>query len=359
MTIIVGGGILGLLCAAYARELGDELTVLELDRVGRRSSWAGGGILSPLYPWRYPDAVNALSFWSQREYLALSERLRVSSGVDPEWTSSGMIAFGCQDLEAAKTWAGTNHARLEPVSQIQVCDLEPAASRELGPGIWMPDVAQVRNPRLLSALRTDLLKSGVTIREATEVIGFGVRRGRLASVKTAQGEYATERCIVAAGAWTSALMKTVGLDLPIRPVRGQMLLFAPHPGLVKRILLKDGSYVIPRRDGRILVGSTVEDAGFDPSTTAEARTKLLAAAADLVPALADGPIERHWAGLRPGSPDGVPYIDEHPEIRGLYVNSGHYRNGIVMAPASARLVTDIMWREKPPIDPEPYRLRYS
>ena len=135
-----------------------------------------------------------------------------------------------------------------------------------------------------------------------------------------------------------------------------MLLFRGPVGLVRRIVLSRDRYVIPRRDGRVLVGSTLEHVEFDKSTTPAARAELHREALRLIPALADCAVEHHWAGLRPGSPIGVPFVGEHPRIQGLYVNAGHYRNGVVLGPASARLLADQMLGRTPALDPAPYRL---
>jgi glycine oxidase len=136
-----------------------------------------------------------------------------------------------------------------------------------------------------------------------------------------------------------------------------MVLFKSSPEVLKHIVLDQGRYLIPRRDGRILMGSTVERVGFDKRTTKAAREELVAAAIARVPALKYAELERHWAGLRPGSPDGIPYIGPHPEVGGLFVNTGHYRNGVVMGLASAQLAANLMLDQPPVVDPEPYLLK--
>lgn len=221
----------------------------------------------------------------------------------------------------------------------------------------MPEVAQVRNPRLVQSARAALLKQGVVIEEQCEVNGLSVHAGRVTGVHTARGEMTAEVVVVAAGAWSRQLLEELDILPAIRPVRGQMLLFKGVPGMVTRIILGERHYVIPRRDGRVLVGSTMEEAGFDDSTTAAARAELEEAAFRLVPGLRDFMVERHWAGLRPGSPTGVPYIGAHPQVRGLFINSGHFRNGVVMAPASARLLVDLIVGRRPSVEPAPYALK--
>jgi glycine oxidase len=143
---------------------------------------------------------------------------------------------------------------------------------------------------------------------------------------------------------------------PVHPVKGQMLLLRGEPGAVQRIVLGETRYVIPRRDGRVLVGSTMENADFDKTPTELAKQSLLASARELIPLLGDYRLERHWAGLRPGSPAGVPFIGPHPELEGLFFNAGHYRNGVVMGPASARLVADLLLGREPILNPALFSL---
>jgi glycine oxidase len=354
--LVIGGGVNGLLAAGELMAAGLRVRLLERGTVGRESSWAGGGILSPLYPWRYPDAVTELARWSQGAYPELVARLRRESGIDPEWIRSGMLMLDTGDRAEALAWAGRFGYRVDELAGAALRQCEPALGEDLGPALWMAEVAQVRNPRLVQAARNSLERQGVIIEEEAEVTELLEHGGRIAGVRTARGEIGAEVVVVAAGAWSGRLLSGLGLAPDIQPVRGQMLLFHGAPGVVSRIILEPGHYVIPRCDGRVLVGSTMEYVGFDTRTTAAARAELLEVAFRLVPALRDFELERHWAGLRPGSPDGTPYIGEHPLVAGLFVNSGHFRNGVVMAPASARLLTDLVVGRVPMLDPAPYAL---
>ncbi len=355
-VLVVGGGLIGMLTARELRREGMRVALVERGATGSESTWAGGGILSPLHPWCYPEAVNALAAWSQDGYPELLAALADESGVDPEYRRSGLLVVEGFDADEAQAWAARWRRTLERVDGAAALALEPSLGLSVESAVWLPEVGQVRNPRLGQALRGSLLAAGVTLLEHRPVTGFALQGERITGVETPEGEIAAGAVVVASGAWSGSLLGGLGLPVPVEPVRGQMLLFHAEPGVVSRILLDDSRYVIPRRDGRVLVGSTMERVGFDKSTTESALHALQAAAARLVPALAHYPLERHWAGLRPGSPRGVPYICAHPRIEGLFINAGHFRNGVVMGPASARLLTDLLLEREPILDPSPYRL---
>jgi glycine oxidase len=354
--VIIGGGLIGLLTARSLSESGAQVVVLERGKLGQESSWAGGGILSPLYPWKYPEPINQLAHWSQTQYRTLVDDLQQASGIDVEWTQSGLLILDEDQREAAHAWASDYGANLQTVDGREISRLEPRLRPGHESGLWLPEVAQIRNPLLIHALREDLRLRGVRLAENTEATHLLSKRGRIRGVQMEYTEVMADQVIVASGAWSATLLKELGQDVPVMPVRGQMILFRTPPGLVQRILLCEGHYIIPRRDGRVLVGSTMEDVGFDKEVTEEARDDLAQVAYDMVPELANTPVERHWAGLRPGSPTGVPFIGEHPEIEGLFINAGHFRNGVVMAPASARLLSDIVQNRPPILDPAPFAL---
>lgn len=354
--IVVGGGLLGMLTAYFLVREGLSVTVLDKGPVCRESSWAGGGILSPLVPWQYPDAVSELVRWSQPYYPVLATELLESTGIDPEWLQTGLLMADCVADPEISAWAGRFDCRLETRGAEELRALEPALSPAVGASLLLPDVAQLRNPRLCKALAAFLGMQGVTFHEGVAATGLAVGKGRVQGVTTTTGDLPAGRVVVASGAWSPQILAGYGPELPVSPVRGQMIQFQAPPGLLRHIVLRDGYYLVPRRDGLVLVGSTLEYAGFNKETTADARELLAKRALELVPALSDYGIVRHWSGLRPGTAAGVPYICEHPEISGLYLNTGHFRNGVVMAPASAQLLVDCLLGRDSFTDFEPYRL---
>lgn len=356
-AIIVGGGILGMLTARSLHEAGMKVMIIDQGELGKESTWSGGGILSPLYPWRYPAAISQLAQYGQQHYPTLCATVREETGIDPQWIRSGLVFTGAQDYVAAQAWAtqwGYDLQHLTSAEAMHMC--EPQLADHFHQGMFMPDIAQVRNPRIADSLRTSLRLLPIEIAEHYPVSGLEVANGRVTGVSMGNEVFHANNVILTTGAWTSLFPEMQALNVNVRPVLGQMILFRGAKGLLKRIVLHDGTYLIPRQDGRILCGSTLEMRGFDKQTTTEAYEALREKAYQMMPALRDLPINNHWAGLRPGSPDGVPYIDQHPDIAGLYVNAGHYRYGVTMGLASVDMLTDIMLGRTPRIDPTPYRL---
>lgn len=354
-VLVIGGGVIGMLSAFSLASAGEQIVLIDCQTVGTEASWAGGGIVSPLYPWRYTPAVTALAHWSQDFYPQLAETLLQQTGIDPEVHKTGLYWLDLEDEEEAIAWAQRQGRPLHRVDMQNVRAAVPALGEGFARAVFMPGVANVRNPRLLRALREALSRMpNVTIIEHCPVNGF-VRDGqRIVGVQTAHGEMRGERVVVAAGAWSGKLLETLGLELPVKPMKGQMILFKCADDFLPSMVLAKRRYAIPRRDGHILVGSTLEDVGFDKTPTEDALESLKASAVDLLPGLADAEVVKHWAGLRPASPEGIPYIGPVAGHQGLWLNCGHFRNGLVLAPASCQLLADLMLERAPCVDPKPY-----
>ena len=352
--LIIGGGIIGMLTARELRLAGADVRVIERVNTGREASWAGGGIVSPLYPWRYDTSVTLLAAWSQAHYRQISETLAEKTGIDPEWTKSGLLHLSPDEEQTAHAWGEACGYPVEIIDRQELSDCEPALANPAESAIWMPEVAQVRNPRLVRALRQHIEQLGVRIIEQNQVREIIFEKDRVSGVETDTGNLAVNNLIICAGAWTGQLLSEILTPPKIEPVLGQMILLRTRPGLISRITLEQDRYIIPRRDGRVLFGSTLEHTGFEKRTTVSVRDELHEIAVSRFPTLRSFPIEHHWAGLRPFSPKGIPYIGQHPDIAGLYINAGHFRNGVVLGPASARLLTDIILRHEPIVSPDPY-----
>lgn len=345
--LIIGGGISGLMSAWFLLQAGRKVTVLERHVCGREASWAGGGILSPMYPWQYPDAVSALAKASQPQFEALSTELFELTGIDPEYFPTGMLMLDSEQWETAQHWCEQWGYRFEVLTDRELVLFEPRLQTERKLGLWMPEIASLRNPRLMKALKKALLLKGVDIHEHTPAEAFELE-GAQPVVRTPGAQWQAQDVVLAAGAWSGQL-----LPLPIEPVKGQMIAFDAPAGFLRHMVMEQGRYLIPRKDGLVVVGSSLEEAGFDKTPTQAVRDELMTFALTHYPELEMFEMAHHWAGLRPGKQDSVPIINqvEHPH---LWVNAGHFRNGVVTSIASAQLLRDLILGQTPAVSPEPY-----
>ena len=345
-VVVVGGGIVGCFTALALNDRGRQVTLVERNVVAAQtsgeSSWAGAGILFPLLPWMYKDEVNNLAIAGAAMYPQLCERLLTKTGIDPQYILSGMQLLPPYDENLAINWCKKN----------QILNQQNAS------GLLLPLVAQVRPPNLLQALRQLLISQKVMLLENTQLEPLK-NSDYIDGWKTNTGAVLeADAYVVTSGAWSFELLKKTLLKLNIKPMRGQILLYdatnLPAIDKPNNITYQDGFYLVPRRDGLILAGSTLEDVGFNIDTTETMREQLQLKAEKILPSLKHASVIKHWSGLRPGTPDNLPTIAAHPTIKNLYLNTGHFRYGLTMAPASAALVTALIMGETPQIYAVPY-----
>jgi len=353
--IIIGGGVIGLLTARQLFMEGVDVLLVEKGALGGESSWAGGGIVSPLYPWRYDDSVNVLAERSKKIYPALTKVLQEETGCDSELLCSGLFTVS-DNHKSISDWAKKWSVDAQFINDYNAIHrIENNVGDIVDQGIWMPDVMQVRNPKFVKALKASFEHHAIPYKEYCEVEEIITENNKVSGVRTRQQTFSADKLVIASGAWTAQFNVTQS-SVNVVPVKGQMIMYKGEPDLIKRIILSEGHYVIPRKDGRILAGSTLEKIGFDKTISSSALDELHQAALTLVPLLNELTVERQWAGLRPGTEKGVPYICQHDDIDGLYIHAGHFRNGIVLGAASAELMTDIVMSRQPWCDTSPYRM---
>lgn len=352
-VIVVGGGIVGCMTAMELVERGCRVTIVERGHIASQtsgeSSWAGAGIMFPLLPWFYSDDVNRLTLSGVGFYRDICERLRQETGIDAEMYQSGMLLLPEFDQEKARVWCQQNRVQAQTASA-RAFGVQSLSGDD---ALWLPSVSQVRPPYLMRALRNWLEQNGVTLLEETELKPLTPCEN-LREWETVKGaKLQADKFIVTSGAWSFELLKETAQKLKIKPMRGQILLYQPKNNL-QQMVYREGFYMVPRQDGLLLAGSTLEDVGFDPSTTAAVREELVAKAEAIMPELKGLPIIKHWSGLRPGTPENLPTIAEHPQINNLFLNTGHFRYGLTMAPASAKIVSALVLGEQPMIDAAPF-----
>ncbi len=355
-VLILGGGVIGLTTAWLLAEAGARVEIVDKGDFGREASWAGAGILVPAYLEHTPTAYDQLRAHSWALFPSLSQRLRDQTGIDNGYlVCGGLEVFTAADEESSDEWHGEG-ITFEELNgeelQRRFPDLSPAVAR----AYYLPDMAQLRNPRHLKALQAACAARGVSMRPGCPVQRFVCRGSRVESVDTEQGRLTAGRYLLATGAWSDALLGPLGWRPGIRPIRGQIALLNTGTTGVRPLVVHGKRYLVPRGDGRVLVGSTEEDAGFEPLTTAVAITELLQLATSLVPKLAGAAVERCWAGLRPGSPDGKPLLGAVPGLDNLFVAAGHFRSGIQLSPATALVMKQLLLGENLSISLQDFRL---
>jgi glycine oxidase len=355
-VLIIGGGVIGLTTAYFLAREGVRVEVVDRGDFGREASWAGAGILPPGSSSNAQTPYDQLRGHSAVLYPILSAELRGRTGIDNGYTRCGGLELVAHADEAsAREWRAEG-IRIEVVDEAALLRLEPTLATGLGTAHYLPDLAQVRNPRHVKALLAGCASQGVALRAGCPVDGFERHGQRIVAVRSGAGKLSAGRFLLAGGAWSEALLEPLGWRPGIKPVRGQIAMLNPGVPLFHRVLMEGSRYLVPRPDGRVLVGSTEENAGFDKRTTAGAINGLLALAVRLVPALAQAAVERCWAGLRPGSPDGLPFLGPVPGGEGLFVAAGHFRSGILLAPGTALVLKELLQGQPLSVPLEAFRL---
>ncbi|MFL5328070.1 MAG: glycine oxidase ThiO [Gemmataceae bacterium] len=351
-VLIVGGGAIGLSCALELAKAGSGVTLLERGKPGQEASWAGAGIVPPGNPNRVTEPIDRLRAESAVRFPQFAEELRDLTGIDTGFRRCGAFYYDHPDEPVPLAEWQAEGIKYERCDAAQVHQREPGVVGS--PGCFVPDVAQVRNPRLIKALIAACVKKGVKIVSGKEVVGWDVEGKRIIAAHTTQESYPAGEFLVCGGSWTDQLLARFGCKLNIKPMRGQIVLYRLNEPALKYIHHAGPEYLVPRDDGYVLVGSTLEDVGFDAKPTVEAVNSLCRFAVTFAPPLAEAVVEKFWAGLRPSSPDGKPFLGRVPGTQNLSVAAGHFRWGIAGAPVTGRLLAELLTGQEPFMPLEPF-----
>lgn len=358
-VVIVGGGVMGCAAAYELSRLGVAVTVLERSVPGAEASSAAAGILGAQVEAHGAGPLMELGLLSRALYPALVKELEQASGISIGYRKCGVVKVAYEartvtQLGRELAWQGKAKLQLQRLTASALATREPALSRELAGGMWFRDDAVLEPRALLSALRVAAERAGASFRSGSFVKRIALDDGRAAGVELDDGDSVQgSHVVLAAGSWTS-LVDAPRSDGPrVVPARGQIVEVKTSVPLLDSVVFGPDCYLVPRADGRLLIGSTLEFVGFRREVTAGAVAKLLGAAIRLLPALAEAELSATWSSFRPYTSDELPLLGPST-TPGLVLMSGHYRNGILLAPISARIVADSVTGKKPPIDLAPF-----
>jgi glycine oxidase len=355
-VVIIGGGVIGLTTAHFLARNGARVRILERGEFGREASWAGAGIIPPGNLDRANAPIDQLRALSSTLYPGFAEGLTGATGIDIGYSRCGGLEFdSAEEPPDPAAWEAEG-LNFQHCDDRELRRLEPALADGLGPAYHLPGMAQVRNPRLLRALQATLRSSGVELNPDCPVHEFERDGSRIVAVRSGSRRLTAGQFLIASGAWSEGLLEALGWRPGIRPVRGQIVLLRLPAPIFRNIILEGKRYLVPRDDGCILIGSTEEDAGFDKRSTPEAASMLMAFATRYVPTLAKAERERTWAGLRPGSPDGLPFLGRVPGTDNCFVAAGHFRAGLQLAPATGVVMSQLLLGQEPSVPLDEFRL---
>lgn len=347
-VVIIGGGLIGALSALRLADAGVDVLVIERTAPGAEASGAAAGILSPYAEAKGPGALFDLGVESLALHASLNEELRGRAGVDTGFERHGVLEVARDEAEAESlivrtAWQRERNLPVEALDARTLRQREPALAASLLHGMFFPDDATVDPPRLMAGVVQAAARAGVRFRSGVTARKVVIERGRTKGVETDDGLVEGDTVVVCAGAWSGLVDQALGDPASVRPMRGQLVELETRPPPTRSVVFAHGGYLVPRADGRVVVGSTLEFVGFRRGVTVDGVAKLLTLAARTVPSLADATVSRMWSNFRPFTEDRVPLVGTR-HIEGLVIATGHHRSGVLLAPVTAEIVRDLVLR---------------
>lgn len=357
-VLVVGGGVIGCAAALELAKAGLRVTLIERGTPGCEASGAAAGMLAPQAESSAPSPFLGLARESQALYPDLAVELRDETGVDIELQAQGnLFCFldeGDQALgRSAFEWQREAGLKAELLSREDALRIEPELSSEIRGALFMAEDSWVNNVKLVGALAQAASVRGVEFLRG-EVTGVAMSGSRVVGARLSGETLKAGAVLLAAGAWSGGILAASGLSLPVEPVRGQILSLHSAPRKLRRLIHVKEHYLVPRVGGEVLVGASMERVGFSREVTAGQISALLGSALRAVPGLAGLPLAAMWSGFRPGTPDERPILGRYPGVEDLYVATGHFRNGILLAPITARLMRELIVDGAPSLDLTPF-----
>jgi glycine oxidase len=355
-ALVIGGGVIGSAIAWRLSRAGVRTQVYDRGQLGEESSWAAAGLLGPQAEADGPGKLLNLCIDGMNAFNAIYRLLLEESRVNPEYDRAGLVYVALDakeraELEARLKWQREAGLKLEELSGAQARELVPALSPDVIYALHFAGEGFIDNRKLTEAYIQAALRAGAGFYPCSAVDEVLERGGRVAGVRMSDGTIKEADVVVnAAGSWASRIKGCAADGISIRPVRGQILCFDAPVGTLRHAILSPRGYIVPRRSGRLLAGTTREEAGYDKSVTLGGVAGIAHGVHALVPALGSVPLRQVWSGLRPAAPDYMPVIGPSPTLPGLYYATGHYRNGILLAALTAEVIAELVAGGTPALD---------
>ena len=352
--IVIGGGIIGMTTAREIANRGASVAILDRQSFGNEASRVAGGILSPMRPWIENKDSIALSEKSKKLYTNFIHELKNETGIDSQLIRSGLIITNKAHSQETIIWAKKNKIEL-----IEKINIHYPKLNIPNHSILLPEIFQVRPTLLLNALYKSLQNLQVKLLENSIISHIQIDKNEFKYITLSNHKKIySNNLIITAGAWSKLVLKSINNEVNIKPIRGQIINLRSNKSIIDKIILDGAYYLIPRHDNNILIGSTMEDVGFINKTTDLAKDQLLQWGYSIIPQLIETKLVSHSAGLRPAASDGKPLIGLVTNFKNIYINSGHFRKGILQAPASAKLLADHLFGEPSFMDIHNFSLEY-
>ena len=359
---VVGGGVIGCSVAYHAARCGASVALFEAGRIASGASGAAAGMLAAQAEAHEPGPLLDLLLESRGMHRALGEELYEKTGLDSEHVWVGTMRVAADEearerLQSSYLWQRERGLCARWLGGEEARELEPALSPRVLAALYLPEDGQVNSPWLVRALALAAELEGARVEEFARVDGLLMRGSHTVGVRTAEGETAAGSVVLAGGVWSAALAASIGASVPVFPVKGEILSVLPRKTLIRANVWEGRCYMVPKRDGRVMIGATEEPGSYDPRPTLGGVATLSSAAVELVPGVSGARFAEAWGGLRPGTPDGRPILGPVEGRDGLLLAVGHYRNGVLLAPITGQTIAALALGEPPSADVSPFHLQ--